>query len=69
MNSQVIDCQMLFDAIREKRNRYWVANVILMLDVGYEAKIRVAKHLLKDKDAFVWFMEQLEEDENESEDC
>lgn len=63
MTCEVIDCKMLFDAIKENRNRFYIANLILMLDIGYESKIKVAKHLIKEEDGFDWFMEQLQKDE------
>ena len=65
MTCEIIRCSLLFDAIREKKSKLWLANTILMLDIRHEAKIKVAEQLLQDEDAFDWFMEQLEEDEKE----
>lgn len=65
MTGQVIRCSMMFDAIREKKNRFLIANTILLLDISDNAKIKIAQKLLKEEDAFEWFMEQLEEDKND----
>lgn len=65
MSCEIIDCKMLFDAIKQKRNRFFLANTILMLEIDDKAKIKIAKYLLKEKDAFVWFMAELKEDNAE----
>lgn len=55
----VIDCSMFFDAIRKKKNEYWLAGMILILDISTESKYKIGNKLLKNDEVFDFFVERL----------
>lgn len=55
----VIDCSMLFDYIKKRKNQYWIAGMILILDIGVESKYKLGKKLLKNDEVFDFFVERL----------
>lgn len=56
----IIDCSLLFDAIQTvKQQPYWLAGMILILDIPVENKYKLGKLLLKSEEVFDFFLERL----------
>lgn len=55
----VVNCQLLFDAIKEKKNDFWIGAMILSLNIKTSNKINVARKLIKNPKIFNWFMFRL----------
>jgi hypothetical protein len=50
---------MLFDYIKKRKNQYWIAGMILILDIGVESKYKLGKKLLKNEEVFDFFVGRL----------
>lgn len=64
----VIDCELLFDAIQTANKQpYWLAGMILALDISQSGKYKLAKQLLKKQGVFNWFLIRLYGDDDAGE--
>ena len=68
MSCKIIDCKMLFDAIRTKEDDYWKAATIINLDIPYQNKIKLADVMIKKPAAYKWFEVKLDEYEGGDDD-
>ena len=57
MTCEVIDCRKLFSAIRNKKDGYWRAAMVLNLDIPFENKLKTGFIVLKNypPDVIEWF--------------
>ena len=59
--SNVIDCKMLFDAIRQHKDEYWKSAMILNLSIPFANKIKIADNVIVSEKVYDWFLEKLYE--------
>lgn len=59
MSCEIIDCKLLFDAIRNKEDEYWKSGMILTLDIPLRNKYNLGRIILKNKKVFDWFTYKL----------
>ena len=59
--SNVIDCKMLFDAIRQHKDEYWKSAMILNLSIPFANKIKIADNIIVSEKVYDWFLEKLYE--------
>ena len=59
--NNVIDCKMLFDAIRQRKDEYWKSAMILNLSIPFANKIKTADSVIVSERAYDWFLEKLYE--------
>ena len=61
MSCEIIDCVKLFDAIKNKKDEWCKAAMVLNLQIPFDNKITTAEKVIKREDVKSWFILKLYE--------